>query len=151
VSETLDFLQRDLQASDIRVAYEGATGLPLVRADRTQLQQVLINLAVNAKHAMVQSGAKDRRLRIRTTAAAVGEVRVEIEDSGPGIPDDLAGRLFDSFVTTKSDGLGIGLSICRSIIEAHGGRITGENGAMGARFIFTLPAAVVGPGEARLQ
>ena len=141
VAETLDFLQRDLQARDVEVELDAAPGLPPIEADRTQLQQVMVNLAINAEQAMVQHNVTDRRLAIRTGLATSGCIRVEVEDSGPGIPPELAGRLFDSFVTTKPNGLGIGLAICRSIIEAHGGRIQVESGDKGARFTFTLPAA----------
>jgi two-component system sensor kinase FixL len=84
---------------------------------------------------------KDRRLAIRTAPAGADGIMVVLEDNGPGIPPDLAGSVFDSFVTTKTNGLGIGLSICRSIIDAHGGRIVVANGERGARFMFTLPAA----------
>jgi C4-dicarboxylate-specific signal transduction histidine kinase len=141
VEETLGFLQRDLQSKEVQVEFDPAPGLPPVEADRTQLQQVLVNLAVNAEQAMAQHEVADRRLTIRTRLLESGCVSVGVEDSGPGIPDELAARLFDSFVTTKPNGLGIGLSICRSIIEAHGGRIDVANGDEGARFTFTLPAA----------
>jgi signal transduction histidine kinase len=139
ISETLDFLRRDLQSKDVRVSFDVEAALPLVEADRTQLQQVLINLAVNATQAMVQHDSGDRRLRIRSSVVP-GGVKVEIADNGPGIPEDLAGRMFESFVTTKPNGLGIGLSICRSIIEAHDGRIEVRNGDGGACFSFMLPA-----------
>ena len=142
IEETLGFLQRDLQAKEVRVDFVPAAGLPPVDADRTQLQQVMVNLAINAEQAMVQHGIADRRLAIRTALATSGCICVEVEDSGPGIPAELAGRLFDSFVTSKPNGLGIGLSICRSIIEAHAGRISVANGDTGARFSFTLPAAI---------
>ena len=145
VAESLGFLQRDLQARQVEVAFDAAAGLPQVEADRTQLQQVMVNLAINAVQAMVQHGFTDRRLAIRTGLATGGCIRVEVEDSGPGIPAELAGRLFDSFVTTKPNGLGIGLAICRSIIEAHGGRIQVESGGKGARFTFNLPAAATEP------
>ena len=151
ISESLDFLRRDLQANGVRVVFEAAPDLPCVDADRTQLQQVLVNLTVNAEQAMVQGGVEDRHLSIRTLAAADG-VAVEIEDNGPGLPAELSGRLFDSFVTTKPNGLGIGLSICRSIVDAHGGSITATNGGQGACFAFTLPAsrdhAATGSGNA---
>jgi PAS domain S-box-containing protein len=139
VAETLDFLRRDLQSHEVLVTFNGAVDLPNVEADRTQLQQVLINLAMNAEQAMVQRGVENRRLDIRTAALPDGHgVVVEIRDNGPGIPPDLAARLFESFVTTKPNGLGIGLSICRSIIEAHGGHIEVTNDG-GACFTFTLP------------
>ncbi|MBA2934586.1 PAS domain S-box protein [Sphingomonas sp. CGMCC 1.13654] len=142
VSETLDFLRRDLQSSDVRVHFDAATGLPYVDADRTQLQQVLVNLAVNAKQAMVQHGRPMRILAIRTSLSGSGQIKVEIEDNGPGISPAIADHLFDSFATTKADGLGIGLSICRSIVEDHGGEIRALNGETGACFAFTLPAAL---------
>lgn len=115
--------------------------LPAVRADRTQLQQVLVNLAVNALQAMVQHGTVAPAVTLRTSRTPEGGVLVEIEDNGPGVPADHLAQLFDSFFTTKEGGLGIGLSICRSIIEAHGGRISGANLEAGARFSFTLQAA----------
>ncbi len=146
ISETLEFLRRDLQANDVKVVFEAAPELPSVEADRTQLQQVLVNLAVNAEQAMVQGGIEDRHLTIRTVTMADG-VTVEIEDNGPGIPPELSGCLFDSFVTTKPNGLGIGLSICRSIVDAHGGSITAVNGEKGACFAFTLPAEKSGENE----
>ena len=116
-------------------------GLPGVRADRTQLQQVFVNLAVNAIQVMAQHHSAKPAVTLRTSPAADGGVLVEIDDNGPGIPADHAARLFDSFFTTKEGGLGIGLSICRSIVEAHGGRISSANLRPGARFSFTLPAA----------
>ena len=150
VAEALAFLQRDLQAKEVEASFDPAADLPPVEADRTQLQQVMVNLAINAEQAMVQHGVVDRRLAIRTGLATGGCIRVEVEDSGPGIPAELEGRLFDSFVTTKPNGLGIGLAICRSIIEAHGGRISAANGENGACFAFTLPAAPAAP-EAAAQ
>jgi PAS domain S-box-containing protein len=139
IAETLDFLRRDLQSHEVRVTFNGEADLPQVEADRTQVQQVLINLAVNAEQAMVQRGIEHRRLDIRTAAIPGGQaVAVEVRDNGPGIPSDVASRLFESFVTTKPNGLGIGLSICRSIIEAHGGSIEVTNNG-GACFTFALP------------
>jgi signal transduction histidine kinase len=112
-----------------------------VWGDRTQLQQVLVNLIVNALQALDQLPAGERRLALRVHAAEQA-VRVEVEDNGPGVPEGQAARLFDSFFTTKPAGLGIGLSLCRSIVEAHGGRIGHETAGRGARFVFVLPAAV---------
>jgi PAS domain S-box-containing protein len=142
VEEVLYFLRREFQSEQVQVSFTPAGGPMAVRADRTQIQQVLVNLAVNAVQAMAQHRTSDRRLLISLDAAEE-RVRVEIEDSGPGLPAELVPRLFDSFFTTKPDGLGIGLSICRSIIEAHGGTITAGNGAHGALFRFTLPRADV--------
>ncbi len=138
IRETLDFLRRDLQASDVRVEFVDAPDLPEIEADRTQLQQVLINLTINAKQAMLQHKSDDRIIRIHTSFDTY-YVAVELEDSGPGISDDLATKVFDSFITTKASGLGIGLSICRTIIEAHGGTIVVVPTKNGARFNFSLP------------
>ncbi|WP_238263554.1 trifunctional serine/threonine-protein kinase/ATP-binding protein/sensor histidine kinase [Cupriavidus pauculus] len=118
-----------------------ADGLPLIEGDRVRLQQVLLNLCINAMESM--SGVSDgvRECVIRTKTADAGYVLVAVSDSGPGFGPDGAEQLFAPFYTTKSTGLGMGLSICRSIIEAHGGRLwASENGPRGAIFQFTVPA-----------
>jgi signal transduction histidine kinase len=93
--------------------------------------------------AMAQSNGNERQMIVRTTVAGGSEIICSVEDSGPGISPNGLARLFDSFFTTKEGGMGMGLPICRSIIEAHGGRIFGDNGSTigGARFSFTLPSA----------
>ncbi|GJE74309.1 PAS domain S-box protein [Methylorubrum suomiense] len=124
-----------------RVALAPGTGSVL--ADRVQVQQVLVNLMRNAREAM-QHG--DRR-ELTVEAGPVGPETVEIavSDTGPGISDEVADRLFQPFVTTKPSGMGVGLSICRTIVEAHGGRLTvARNDAGGATFRLTLPAAQEG-------
>jgi PAS domain S-box-containing protein len=139
VREALAFLRHEARSRGVTLAHHPLEGAPKVLADRTQLQQVVVNLAVNAMQAMTQS--PERRLVFHTTLDG-GSVVCAIEDSGPGIPADNLGRLFESFFTTKDGGMGMGLPICRTIIEAHGGRIKAANGvAGGARFTFTLPAA----------
>ncbi len=116
-------------------------GLLPVRGDRIQLQQVIINLAVNGIQAMATVRDRDRVLILRTQRHQSDQVLVAVEDVGIGIKPENADRLFTAFHTTKPDGLGMGLSICRSIIEAHGGRLSGANNAgPGARFQFTLPS-----------
>jgi len=120
-----------------RIALDPRVGS--VRADRVQVQQVLVNLMRNAREAMQQS---DRR-ELTVEARPVGRELVEIavSDTGPGIADEVADRLFQPFVTTKKSGMGVGLSICRTIVEAHGGRLNVErNGAGGATFRLTLQA-----------
>jgi signal transduction histidine kinase len=116
-------------------------GLFPVHGDRVQLQQVVLNLMLNALEAMGSVEAAPRELLISTTQDHKG-VLVAVRDSGPGIHPEHLDRVFNSFYTTKPSGTGMGLSICRSIIEAHGGRLWAEvNEPRGAIFQFTLPAA----------
>ncbi|WP_235897684.1 two-component system sensor histidine kinase NtrB [Neoaquamicrobium microcysteis] len=123
----------------VRSVFDFAPGADMVMADRVQIQQVLINLMRNAMDAMRDS--EKRELTIRTAPAGAGEVVVEVSDTGPGIAHDVAPQLFRPFVTTKAGGMGIGLSISKRIIEAHGGEIeVRSNPQGGATFRFTLPA-----------
>jgi len=116
-------------------------GLPAIEGDRVQLQQVVLNLIVNAVQAMTAIAEGPRELFIATTRAEPTSVLVAVRDSGPGLGPESLERLFAPFYTTKADGLGMGLSICRSIIEAHGGRVWAEpNEPQGAIFQFTVPA-----------
>ena len=124
----------------VSVRTQLAEGLPLFQADRVQLQQVILNLILNAVEAMSGASEETRELLISTAADASNGVLVSLRDSGPGLDPATLEHLFDAFYTTKSSGLGMGLSICRSIIEAHGGRIwAGANEPRGAAFHFTLP------------
>jgi two-component system, LuxR family, sensor kinase FixL len=108
--------------------------------DRVQIQQVLVNLIRNAAEAM--EGSPRREITLATAPHEVGLIEVSVADTGPGLPADVAGRLFEPFVTTKPDGMGVGLSICRTIIEAHGGHIRAEaNPEGGMVFRFTLEAS----------
>ena len=121
-------------------------GLPAVFVDRIQIQQVVTNLIRNGLDAMTHSDA--RKLAIRTSRTDGNAVEVEVRDSAPGISQDVADRLFEPFVTTKPEGMGIGLSICRSIVEDHHGHLTADaNEGGGAVFRFTLPIAAEGPGR----
>jgi len=115
---------------------------PLPRGDRVQLQQVVLNLMGNAIRAMsAVQGARSLALRARADGA--GGLLVEVEDNGTGIPEDIAAHLFDAFVTTRGGGMGMGLAICRSTIESHGGRLWATNRPEGgATFHFTLPVTV---------
>jgi PAS domain S-box-containing protein len=138
VNDVMLFLSAELHRQGIEATMDLAPGLPDIMADRVQLQQVLANLAMNAMQAMGQRA--ERRLTIRTLCLRPGVLCAEVEDTGPGIAPDHLTQLFQSFFTTKRDGMGIGLAICRSIIEAHGGSIEGESlPGSGARFRFTLP------------
>jgi len=144
VEQSLGFLRHELAANGVTVAVDLAPDLPAIRVDRTQIQQVLVNLAINAVQAMTQAGIVRPALALRTAGTDRGGVRIEVEDNGPGVAADCVARLFDSFFTTKPGGLGIGLSLSRSIVEAHGGEIAFADTGGGARFVFTLPGAEAG-------
>jgi signal transduction histidine kinase len=116
-------------------------GLPLVEGDRVQLQQVILNLMVNAIQAMGTVARGSRSVLITTARSESDGIIVAVKDSGPGLAPDALKRIFDPFYTTKPGGLGMGLSICRSIIEAHAGRLwVTANAPHGAIFHFTVPA-----------
>jgi signal transduction histidine kinase len=142
IAETMVFLRHELQSKSVSVSLDLAPALPQVVGDRTQLQQVVVNLAINAVQAMAQSRAARRSIFVRTMLSNPETVCCSIEDSGPGIDPTHLPRLFDSFFTTKDTGMGMGLPICRSIIEAHDGTIGADNDSSlgGARFSFALPA-----------
>ncbi len=126
----------------IAVQTELAESLPLIRGDRVQLQQVILNLIINAVEAVSGLDEGPRELLIRGDAIESRDVLVTVRDSGPGLAPAALERVFESFYTTKSSGLGLGLSICRSIVEAHGGRLwASANVPRGAVFQFKLPAA----------
>ena len=128
----------------VSVRTELAEGLPLILGDRVQIQQVLLNLIINALEAMTV-GEEPRELLISSRKSEKGSVHVAVQDSGPGLGQADLERVFASFYTTKPGGMGLGLAICRSIIEAQGGRIWATtHSPRGAVFEFTLPA---GQGE----
>ena len=142
ISEVIELTRGEAMKNGVSVQTQFAENLPAVAGDRTQLQQVILNLILNAVHAMSESALDLRELRIVTEANQSGGVLVSVRDSGPGIRPESLDRLFDPFYTTKSDGMGMGLAICRSIVEGHGGRIWATaNLPRGAAFHFTLPAA----------
>jgi PAS domain S-box-containing protein len=140
ILEVIAIAQHQLRRNDILLETQVAVGLPLVWGDRVQLQQVLLNLTVNAIEAM--SGVDERRRKLTIVSAADGPeaVAVEVRDSGMGLDPKRAANLFEPFYTTKAEGLGIGLSISRSIVEAHGGRLSAAaNAPHGAVFRFSVP------------
>jgi PAS domain S-box-containing protein len=141
IEEVLALVQGAVQRYDIVVRTELDKAPVPVTGNRVQLQQVLFNLITNAVEAM--ESVADRTLLVKSEHENSGEVRVTIEDSGTGIEQQHIDKIFASFFTTKVDGMGIGLSICRSIIESHGGRLWASPGrSRGAVFQFTLP---IGP------
>jgi two-component system, LuxR family, sensor kinase FixL len=141
VDEVLALIRREISVHQVWVRLDLASSLPSVFGDRVQLQQVILNLLVNSIQAMALVDDRRRELLIRSRVHNSEQVLVEVRDSGIGIDPEHVGRLFNAFFTTKADGMGMGLSICRSIIEAHGGRIwASPNAGRGTIFQFTLPA-----------
>jgi PAS domain S-box-containing protein len=141
ILEVIELTQSEATKHGVSVQTELADGLPLIRGDRVELQQVILNLIFNAIEAMSGMGEGRRELLITTVRTDPGEVLVAVRDSGPGLEPASLESLFKAFYTTKSSGLGMGLSICRSIVEAHGGRLwASASVARGAVFQFNLPA-----------
>lgn len=142
IEDASRLVEHELNRERVALHVEIAPGLPAIQGDRIQLAQVLVNLMVNAVQAMAGQAAP-RRLSIHATQAAVADdnaVRITVADTGPGIDMDAIKRLFDAFYTTKPQGMGMGLAICRTTVEAHGGRLTAANTAgAGACFVLTLP------------
>jgi len=134
-------LTRDLMGrNDVSLRTSLAQGLPPVNGDRVQLQQVIINLMVNAIEAMSAVGDRPRELAVSSAMDGQNALRVEVRDSGPGVAPERAQQIFEAFHTTKAEGIGMGLSISHSIVEAHGGRLWVEpNTPYGAAFQFSLP------------
>jgi len=145
VADVLDLAHSDLIRRGVTVATDLPSSLPLVLADRVQLQQVLLNLMVNACDAMVDNAPRERMLTVGVNEEG-NTVRISVADRGPGVAAGLIDAVFEPFVTSKPQGLGLGLAICRSIISAHGGRIwAANNPGRGATFSFVLPVPVAVP------
>ena len=139
ILEVARLTQGEVAKHGVSVKTQLANDLPRVEGDRVQLQQVMLNLIINAAEAMNAVPEDARHLTISTARSTSDEVVVAVEDSGPGIDPTSFDAIFSAFYTTKPDGLGLGLSICRAIIEAHDGRLWVSGGASGALFRFTLP------------
>jgi signal transduction histidine kinase len=147
VQDSVALLAREAGSAATAIRVE-QTGSPAhIVCDRVQVQQVIVNLMMNALQAMRDITDRPREIRVMINGAAEQTVEVAVCDSGTGI-DGEPNRIFDPFFTTKSDGMGLGLSICRTIIEGQGGRIQATNNAQfGATVAFTLPISI--PAEAR--
>ena len=140
IREVIELTRSEARKNGVSGRTQLAEGLPLILGDRVQLQQVMLNLIINAVEAMSGVSGGVRELLISTEKAKSGDVLVIVRDSGPGLTAAMCERIFEAFYTTKTTGLGMGLSICRSIIEAHGGRLwASANESRGALFQFTLP------------
>jgi len=141
IREMIELTRGEAVNNGVSMRTKLADGLPIIQADRVELQRVLLNLIVNAIEAMSGVDSESRELLITTGQAEPNGVLVALKDSGPGLAPASLERVFDPFYTTKPGGLGMGLSLCRSIIEAHGGRLWATaNIPQGATFQFTLPA-----------
>jgi C4-dicarboxylate-specific signal transduction histidine kinase len=142
VDAAIALVRREMLGHQVTLELQLAPGLPLIRGDRIQLQQVIINLLINAVQAMATVEDRTRVVTVRTQKHDAHDVLIAIEDAGIGTSPEFLDRLFNPFYTTKPHGMGLGLSICRSIVEAHGGRIWAcRNAGPGMTFKFTIPAS----------
>ncbi|HXV81161.1 MAG TPA: ATP-binding protein, partial [Candidatus Binatia bacterium] len=141
VREVAALVHSDAILLNVTLAVETADGLPAVQGDKVQLQQVVLNLLLNAFDAMKECASAERQVKLWVERNA-GEIQTAVSDCGPGLSGDKLDKIFEPFYTTKREGLGMGLSICRSIIEVHGGQLWAENNSdRGATFYFTVPIA----------
>ncbi|MET0706085.1 MAG: ATP-binding protein [Tardiphaga sp.] len=139
IEEAALLVERELSKDGITLTLDTKPGLPPVRGDRIQLQQVLVNLMVNAGQAMAEQ-VGPRIVTVSTGVADGNRLSVTVKDTGPGIPQEDLPRLFEAFFTTKHGGMGMGLAICRTTVESHGGQLSAESvPGSGATFRLTLP------------
>ena len=140
IGEVVALAERQASKNEVSVEIDLAPNLSPIFGDRIQLQQVILNLMLNGIESMTGVSDRSRRLVIRSQMQDADQVRVSVEDSGSGVKAEIMGRLFEPFFTTRSQGIGMGLPISRSIIEAHGGRLWAESTVnQGSVFQFTLP------------
>jgi signal transduction histidine kinase len=140
VSDVVGIVRGDVISRGVSLVTEPMEGLPPVSGDRTQLQQLLFNLVTNGCEAMGSVAEGRRRLSVATGMDPEGGVFVSVRDTGTGIPLAQIDQIFEPFVTSKAGGLGLGLTICRSIVDAHSGRLWADNNAEGgASVCFTIP------------
>jgi PAS domain S-box-containing protein len=142
--EVLQSLRGDFRDHGVAADTELASGLPLVHGHHGQLRQVITNLVQNAVEAMDTTTGRSRALRVKTNPHGRDSIAVTVEDSGPGIDSERLNSIFDAFVTTKKHGMGLGLAICRMIVQRHRGQLSASSdGKNGARFQFVLPVALM--------
>ena len=142
ILEVVGLIQSEVVKNGATARLELAEFLPHIQGDRVQLQQVILNLMINSIQAMSDLAGGERKLHVTTELIASEGVRVALRDSGPGFSAESLERLFAPFYTTKPNGMGIGLSICRSIVENHDGRLWAvPNDGPGATFSFCVPCA----------
>jgi C4-dicarboxylate-specific signal transduction histidine kinase len=147
LQDVTSLVRADALARGVELESDTVRGLPPVRGDKVHLSQVLINLVVNAMDALADAPAARRRVALRAQNGTPGWIEFSVTDSGPGISPEAMTRIFEPFFTTKASGMGMGLSVSRTIVEAHGGRLSAENLAdRGALFRFMLPV-LQGGGE----
>lgn len=145
IIEVLQSLSGELKDHGIIIQSKLMPELPSIEGNKGQLREVLHNLVHNAVEAMELTSDRNRMLRVKTELHGHDAIRVAVEDSGPGIDPKLLDRVFDAFVTTKTQGIGVGLALCRMIIERHGGQLSAlSDGRNGAQFQFVLPTAFRG-------
>jgi signal transduction histidine kinase len=141
VREVIELTRAEALKNGVSVKAKLAEGLPMIAGDRVQLQQVALNLILNALQAMETVNERARQALITTSRTELNDLCIGVQDTGPGLSPETLPRLFEPFYTTKPNGMGMGLAICRSIVEAHGGRIAASaNVPRGALFQFTIPA-----------
>ena len=145
IQEALVVINIEAERHQVSVGTELAAGLPSVQADRVQLQQVVLNLVMNGIDAMKAVTDRPRELLIKSQPHESGEVRVAVQDSGIGVDQQNMGRLFEPFYTTKPEGMGLGLRISPSIIEAHGGRLWATPNAVQASLFNLLCRSAIDP------
>jgi two-component system sensor kinase FixL len=142
VARVARLVRHEVERREITLRVDLGSDVPAVRGDAVQLQQVVLNLLLNASDAIAGEGTAARDIRLATWRTAAGDARIDVVDTGPGVPEDQLERMFSPFVTSKPDGLGLGLSISRSIVEAHGGRIgAASNAGRGLTVSVVLPRA----------
>jgi signal transduction histidine kinase len=141
VREVIALTRGEALKNGVSAKTKSAEGLPIITGDRVQLQQVVLNLILNALQAMEAVNEGARQALITTSRTELNDLYIGVQDTGPGLSPETLSRLFEPFYTTKPNGMGMGLAICRSIGEAHGGRLSASpNVSRGAIFQFTLPA-----------